>query len=98
MKNIPEGIYYLKIAYGKDFRKYTSNGKCIVKFMVDAVYKKSSQKLNYYNSKQPTTIEGDYEVSHWNVPSFDLELNVEYTKDSFNTFQASKTTELDFNR
>ena len=98
MKHIPEGIYYLKIAYGKDFRKYTSNGKCIVKFMVDAVYKKSSQNLNYYKSKQPTTIEGDYEVSHWNIPSFDLELNVEYTKDSFKTFQASKTTELDFNR
>jgi DNA phosphorothioation-dependent restriction protein DptG len=38
------------------------------------------------------------EIDIDSLPSFDLELNVEYTKDSFKTFQASKTTELDFNR
>ena len=98
MKNIPEGFYYLKIAYGKDFRKYTKDGNCIVKFMVDASYKQGSEKLDYYKVKRPNTIEGDYEVEHWQLPSYELNLNTEFTKGSFNTFRSNKITEVDFNK
>lgn len=98
MKNIPEGFYYLKIAYGKDFRKYTQNGNCIVKFMIDPIYKRGSEKLDYYKVKRPNTIEGDYEVEHWQLPSYELDLNTEFTKGSFNTFRSNKITEVDFNK
>lgn len=98
IKNIPEGFYYLKIAYGKDFRKYTQDGKCIVKFMVDATYKRGSEKLDFYKIKGPNTYEGNYEVEHWQVPSYQLELNTTFTKGSFNTFKSNKITETDFNK
>lgn len=101
IKNIPEGIYYLKIAYGKDFRKYTKDGQCLVKFMRDAVYEKGSEKLDYYKVKKPDTREGDYIVEHWSLPSFELSLDVEFTamslKDS-KDFHSNKISETEFNR
>ncbi|MFA5431611.1 MAG: SH3 domain-containing protein [Candidatus Paceibacterota bacterium] len=104
IQNIPEGYYYLKIAYGKDFRKYTKDGQCIVKFMRDASYEKGSEKLDFYKIKKPNTIEGDYEYENWEVPSFELSLNIEYTKntkytsDSFHDFQSNKISESEFNK
>jgi len=101
INNIPEGIYYLKIAYGKDFRKYTKEGQCIVKFMRDAVYEKGSEKLDYYKVKKPDTREGDYIVSHWTLPSFELSLNIEFTSMGINDsrdFHSKKISETDFNR
>ena len=45
MKNIPKGTYYLKLAYGKDFRKGIVNEKCVVKFVENAIYELGSEKL-----------------------------------------------------
>lgn len=101
IKNIPEGIYYLKIAYGKDFRKYTKDGQCIVKFMRDAVYKRGSEKLDFFKVKKPDTREGDYIVEHWRLPSFELSLNIEFAtmslKDS-KDFHSNKISESEFNK
>jgi len=98
MQNIPEGYYYLKIAYGKDFRKYTQDGQCIVKFMVNPTYERGTEKLDYYKVKGPNTVEGDYEYENWRLPSFELSLNIKYTKGNFNTFHSNKITETEFNR
>ena len=101
IKNIPEGIYYLKIAYGKDFRKYTKEGQCLVKFMRDAVYEKGTERLDYYKAKKPDTREGDYIVEHWSLPSFELSLNVEFTSMSLNNskdFHSNKISETEFNQ
>ena len=38
IKNIPEGRYYLKIAYGKDYRKKIVENICYVKFKKNAQY------------------------------------------------------------
>lgn len=96
IKNIPEGYYYLKIAYGKDFRKYNQKGKCIVKFMVDATYEKSSDKLDFYKIRKANTIEGDYEYKNWVVPSYELSLNLKFTKGSLENFHSNKISESEF--
>ncbi len=101
MKNIPEGIYYLKIAYGKDFRKYTKDGQCIVKFLRDATYEKGTNTLDYYKQKLPDTYEGGHVYENWNLPSYELSLNIEYTQGSsngFNTFHSNTISEKDFNK
>lgn len=45
MKNIPKGTYFLKLAYGKDFRKGIVNEKCVVKFIENAIYEIGSEIL-----------------------------------------------------
>jgi hypothetical protein len=55
MKNIPVGKYYLKLAYGKDFRQYSLGGNCMVKFTKDAEYEKGSDILDFKH-----TIKGQY--------------------------------------
>jgi len=97
MINIPEGVYYLKIAYGKDFRKDSRGGKCIVKFLVNPVYKQGSDKLDFYKVKKPNVfIDGD-EYENWELPSYELSISIEYGKGG-STFRSNKITEEDFNR
>jgi len=99
MKNIPEGTYYLRIAYGKDFRKNISNGQCIVKFLVDPSYKEGSSTLDYRKVKKPNTYINGHEYENWTLPSFELSLNVEYgNDDGFNTLKSSKISEDQFNK
>jgi hypothetical protein len=69
--------------------------------MRDAVYEKGSEKLDYYKVKKPDTTEGDYIVSHWTLPSFELSLNIEFTSMGINDsrdFHSKKISETDFNR
>lgn len=98
IKNIPEGQYYLKIAYGSDFRKFTQDGQCIVKFMRDPSYEKGVETLDFYKIRKPNTVEGDYEYKNWEIPSFELSLNVVYTKNSFKSFHSNKISETEFNK
>lgn len=46
IKNVPEGRYYLKIAYGKDYRQKIADNQCYVKFMKNAKYDKGIDILN----------------------------------------------------
>jgi hypothetical protein len=100
IKNIPEGRYYLKIAYGKDLRKYTKDYQCIVKFLRNPSYEKGTEILDFYKIRKPNTIEGDYEYTNWEVPSFRLSLNIEYSKGSMrgNTFHSQDISETEFNK
>jgi hypothetical protein len=96
--NIPEGYYYLKIAYGKDWRQKIENGQCIGQFMIDPSYERGTEKLDYYKIKKPNIIEGNKIYENWELPSYELFLNIEYTKGDFNSFNSNKITEKEFNR
>jgi uncharacterized protein YgiM (DUF1202 family) len=100
IKNIPEGRYYLKIAYGKDLYKNTKDNQCIVKFLRNPSYEKGEEVLDFNKVQKPNTVEGDYEYENWVVPSFTLSLNIEYSKGSLrgDTFHSKDITETDFNR
>jgi hypothetical protein len=96
MKNIPEGKYYLKIAYGKDYRQKIENNQCNVRFMINAEYKKGSDILDYNLVEgQPQWVGGElYET--WDVPSFELDLDV-IISNRTNNFDSDKISEEQFN-
>ena len=89
IKNIPEGNYYLKIAYGKNWRQKIVDNQCFGKFMNNAHYEIGKQKLNY------NLIHKDNSIS---VPSFELLLDVIQTKTKKSNFNTSNISEEIFNK
>lgn len=89
LRNIPEGDYYLKIAYGRDWRQKIVDQQCYGKFMKNALYKIGEERL-------------DYNVIHKydrdQVPSYELTLDVVVTRGTKNTFKSDEITEEEFNK
>lgn len=88
IKNVPEGIYYLKIAYGKNWISKVENGKCIGKFLSNPTYEEGSEEMDF-------NIQRTYEGR--SIPSFQLSLDVVSTN-SFNTFSSQNISEESFNK
>jgi hypothetical protein len=89
LKNIPEGNYYLKIAYGKDWRQKIVDEKCYGKFMKDAQYEIGDERLDYNLIHQ-------YDRDQ--VPSFELSLNVIVTRGTKSKFKSNDISEAEFNK
>jgi hypothetical protein len=89
IKNIPEGNYYLKIAYGKDWRQTIADQKCIGKFMKNAMYEIGKENLNYNLTRQ---------YDGYSVPSFELFLDVIVTENKSPTFKTNQISEAEFNK
>lgn len=87
MKNIPEGLYYLKIAYGKDYRQGVVDGKCYIKFVDNAIYEKGKDILDFNVIR---TSRGT------KVPYFELFLDVVTTTNA-NQFKTGNISEAEFN-
>jgi hypothetical protein len=89
LRNIPEGNYYLKIAYGSDWRQKIVDNQCYGKFMKNAQYEIGQERL-------------DYNVIHKydrdQVPSFELSLDVIVTRGTKPTFKSNDISEAEFNR
>jgi hypothetical protein len=89
LKNIPEGEYYLKIAYGSDWRQKIVDQQCYGKFMRNAQYEIGEERLNY-------------NVIHKNdrdqIPSFELSLDVIVTRGISPTFNSNDISEAEFNK
>ncbi len=98
IKNIPEGKYYLKIAYGKDYRQKIVNNQCEVKFLKNPLYEKGKDILDYYKVKKPNKIVGNQEYESWSVPSFELSLDVVISNSGSSTFKANNISEEEFNK
>jgi uncharacterized protein YgiM (DUF1202 family) len=96
--HIPEGNYYLKLAYGKDYRKSIEDGQCKVRFLRDATYKKSGENLDFYKVRKEDSVEGENSYKNWEVPSYELSLNIEYVKGGFSNFNSNKISEGEFNK
>lgn len=87
IRNIPEGEYYLKIAYGKNWISKTENGMCIGKFTMNQIYEKGQELLNY--NLQHTE-------NGYNIPSFRLQLDV-ISSGTSNSFNSQQISEDEFN-
>jgi hypothetical protein len=87
VRNIPEGYYYLKIAYGKDWYSKIEKGNCIGKFLRAAIYEKGEDLLDFNLER---TSDG------YNIPSYQLKLDVISTSTS-SSFSASNISENEFN-
>lgn len=96
IKNIPEGRYYLKIAYGTDYRKKIIDNLCYVKFMQNAEYEKGSEILDFNKIKEPNQIIGNTTYESWSVPSFELSLEVIDAKGR--NFKSNEISEAEFNK
>jgi hypothetical protein len=97
IKNIPEVRCYLKIAYGKDYRKKIVDNLCYVKFMKNAMYEKGSEILDFNKIKQPNQRVGDKVYENWRLPSFELSLDVIVAKGTKSTFKSNDISEAEFN-
>lgn len=87
INKIPQGEYYLKLAYGNNWMSKNEDGYCKGKFTKSAQYQKGSSTLDFNIVK---TWEG---IS---IPSYSLELSV-YTTNSQNAFSSSSIDEEQFN-
>ncbi|WP_103866981.1 SH3 domain-containing protein [Aquimarina sp. I32.4] len=67
IRNVPEGEYFLKIAYGRDWKETTKNGKKYGTFTQNALYEESKQILDFNTVKTSKGI---------NVPSYNLALDL----------------------
>jgi hypothetical protein len=89
LKNIPEGNYYLKLAYGSDWRQKIVDQQCYGKFIKNAQYVIGQKSL-------------DYNVIHKydrdQVPSFELSLDVIVTRGTKPTFKSNDISEAEFNK
>lgn len=98
IKNIPEGKYYLKIAYGKDYRSKIINNECYVKFVKNAQYEKGTQILDYNKIKEPDSKIGNSNYENWSVPSYELLLDVIIGNNKDSRFKKSEISEREFNK
>jgi hypothetical protein len=88
LRNIPEGIYYLKIGYGQDWNeKVLDNNQCYGKFMRNALYEKGREKLDF---NLIMTEDGSQ------IPMYELFLDV--TAGSGNEFHTNNINEAEFNK
>jgi len=97
IKNIAEGKYYVKLAFGKDYRKKIINNQCQVKFMSNPLYEKGEDILDYNKVNKPDEIIGDNVYKRWSVPSYTLNLDV-ISSFRNNTFDSNKISEKEFNQ
>ncbi len=88
IRNIPEGLYYLKIAYGKEWYSKTLNGQCIGKFIRNPLYEKGEEILDFKLK---------YSDDGYSIPSYQLELDVISSNPS-NTFNTQGISESEFNQ
>jgi|GEM_PF-742964 len=97
LKNIPEGKYYLKLAYGNDYRQKIVDDVCYIKFTKDAIYEKGTEELDYYKIKKPNQTIGNSVYESWDIPSYELHLEV-VSSNYLDAFDANKISEEEFNR
>ena len=88
IRNIPEGVFYLKIAYGKDWYSRVENGKCVGKFLLSPMYEKGEDTFDF-------TLE--YTADTYSIPSFQLRLDV-IASNIESTFNSQNISESDFNQ
>lgn len=88
IKNIPEGKYYLKIAYGTDWREKTINGKCSGRFLENAQYEIGKERLNYKIIQMSNRVD---------IPSYSLSLGMKAKEGVDATFNTNQISEAEFN-
>jgi hypothetical protein len=94
--NIPQGLYYLKIGYGKNWRQKEIDGKIVGKFLSNAQYEIGTETLDYNISYGSTeyTDEGSYQ--NYSIPSYSVSLNVVQFA-TLNSFETDTISESEFN-
>ncbi len=69
MKNVPAGKYYLKIAYGQEWKETSLGGRCTGKFTKNAQYEKGEDIVDFTPIRTSAGTE---------LPSYELSLDVNH--------------------
>lgn len=85
--NIPEGQYYLKIAYGTEWLSKVQNQQCLGKFIRNPIYERGEEILNFNLVNNYTST---------SIRNYELALDVISTG-TYNSFNSQKISELAFN-
>jgi len=86
IKNIPEGVYFVKIAYGYDWAENGKGNFCSAKFLTDAHYEVGNDLLDFH-LKQSS--------DGYQVPSFELILRT-IKNNRNNEFDSENISEEEF--
>ena len=95
MRHIPEGQYYLKIAYGWNWMENSVSGKCVAKFTQNAIYKKSKEIFDFNKIDEGEKTVGDSVYKNYSIPSYSLKLDI-VTSDLADTFKSDLISEDEF--
>jgi len=88
IKNIPQGIYHLKIAFGYDWAIKSEGEFCFAKFLRDVHYEEGTDQLDF------NVIKNDNEIQ---TPSFELILKTRKNSRN-NEFESENISEDEFYR
>ncbi len=86
IKNIPEGFYFVKIAYGTDWKFTSALGTCFGKFTRNNDYIKGEDMMDFSLVKTPYG---------YDVPFYELRLDV-FTTNKSNSFESEQISEEEF--
>lgn len=86
---IPQGIYYLKLAYGTQWMMSNESGQCKGKFLRNAKYEIGEETLNY-NFR--------YTSDGHSIPSYRLQLGISHNFDNSDNFRSTGINENEFNK
>lgn len=89
IKNIPEGVYRLRVAYGKNWMSKVENRKCIGKFLRDQYYKIGSQTFDFRSKR--------IDNNSISYPCWSLELDAA-SVDSLHRYNTRNISEDEFNK
>lgn len=87
IRNIPEGRYYLKIAYGDNWSVMQGDPICKGKFSSNALYKRGDEILDYNLH---------YTNNGYQIPSYSLTLTTTFTFEKYHNRGESEISENDF--
>jgi hypothetical protein len=87
IRNIPQGVYYLKIAYGKEWLSRIENNQCVGKFIRNPIYEKGDDIMDFKIKRSN---------NGYSIPYYRLSLDV-VSSDLSNSFSSHNISEVDFN-
>jgi tetratricopeptide (TPR) repeat protein len=98
IRNIPQGRYYLKIAYGKRWVEKKEAGMCIGKFASNPLYEKGEDILDFRTRSTGISYENGQRYENYEIPSFEIQLDVVTTGFSSNSLNTDGISEAEFNQ
>ncbi|NCC98491.1 MAG: hypothetical protein EOL95_02145 [Bacteroidia bacterium] len=99
MRQIPEDVYYIKIAYGKDYREKNDSTGCFGKFFTNEKFEKGKDLLDFTRAKQADRIIDGKKHEVWHLPTYEIFLDAsEFTPDDKKTMNNNSISEREFNK
>ncbi len=100
VKDIPQSIYYLKIANGLDYRQGLEQGKCIMVFNRNSNYQIAKDILDFNLGKKRVEKHNGEDFEVQDVPSYSLSLAVPRNSrdDKAKNLDSRRISEKEFNQ